>query len=55
MSQFKVRWEIDIEADDPHQAATIALDIQRSDSSATVFEVIADNGDTTVIDLEPWE
>ena len=34
-----VTWEINIYADSPKEAAAIALDIQRSDSTATVFTV----------------
>ena len=37
---YRVRWEIDIEADSPRQAAVKALEIQRDrNSMATVFEV----------------
>lgn len=45
MTTFKVRWEIDIEADTPREAAYIALQIQRNpDSIATVFECYATSG-----------
>ena len=37
---YRVKWEIDIEADSPRQAAIEALKIQRDPNSlATVFEV----------------
>ena len=37
---YRVKWEIDIEADSPRQAAVKALEIQRDrNSMATVFEV----------------
>ena len=37
--QYQVRWEIDIEADTPQEAAEEALHIQRdADSIATVFD-----------------
>lgn len=40
MTTFKVRWEIDIDADTPREAAYQALQIQRDPQSiATVFEV----------------
>lgn len=38
--QYRVRWEIDLEAPTPVEAARMALEIQRDpDSIATVFEV----------------
>lgn len=41
MPQFRVRWEIDIEADTPRDAAKEALDLQRDkDSICTHFTVI---------------
>jgi len=37
---YRVKWEIDIDADSPRQAALEALKIQRDrNSMATVFEV----------------
>ena len=40
MTNYLVRWEIEIDADSPAKAAEAALHIQRdSDSIATVFEV----------------
>lgn len=40
MKNFRVMWEIDIEADSPEEAAVKALEIQRNpDSWATVFDV----------------
>jgi hypothetical protein len=37
---YRVSWEIDVEAEDPMEAAQQALDIQRDpDSTATVFRV----------------
>jgi len=37
---YLVKWEIDIDADSPHEAAEKALAIQRNpESIATVFEV----------------
>lgn len=46
--EYRVIWEIDIDANSPTEAATKALEIQRRNgSSATVFQV---NG--TMVDLE---
>lgn len=50
MTNYRVRWEIDIEADSPVEAAREALRIQREyGSEATVFEV------ASTINPEPWE
>lgn len=53
MKEFRVRWEIDIEAASPREAAQEVLDIQRDPQSiATVFEVTDRSTDqTTTIDL----
>lgn len=54
MANYRVKWEIDIEADSPEEAAKEALKIQRDpDSVATIFDVIDDNGVTIQIDLNP--
>lgn len=42
---FKVTWEINIEADSPREAAEEALNIQRSYSDAVVFRVELENSD----------
>lgn len=61
MTTFKVRWEIDIEAETPREAAHTALQIQRNpDSIATVFEVLEPlplyNEHGTMVDLsEPGD
>lgn len=40
MAQYRVTWEIDVEAGTPERAANLALQIQRdSESTATVFDV----------------
>lgn len=40
MSDYRVRWEIDIDADSPQKAALKALEIQQDPRSrATIFEV----------------
>jgi hypothetical protein len=50
MRDFLVRWEINIEADSPREAAENALEIQRDPSSiATVFSVWGLPKDST-----PW-
>ena len=49
MSDFLVRWEINIEADSPREAAENALEIQRDSSSiATVFNVCGLPSDSTL-------
>ncbi len=59
MTEFRVVWEIDIEAATPKQAAERAFAIQRDpESMATVFAMTDPSGVTTEIDLldEPdWE
>lgn len=52
MPTYHVTWEIDIEADSPEEAATVARYIQLDpENIATVFAV--DHGDTrTVVDVE---
>lgn len=50
---YRVRWEIDLAADDPGEAAARALAIQRNpDSTATVFDVTDAQGNTVRVDLE---
>ena len=51
---YRVTWEIDIEADSAHEAAETALEIQRQpDSTATVFTIVRDGTDDyLVIDLD---
>lgn len=45
MSGMRVRWEIDVDADTPLQAAQEAQAAQRRpDTTATVFEVVGDDG-----------
>jgi len=43
--EFRVRWEIELDADSPRDAARKALEIQRDPSStATVFHVFGPGG-----------
>lgn len=52
MSEFKVTWTIQIEAENSEQAAQEALKIQRDPKSlATCFEVTDDSGRETSLDL----
>lgn len=49
---YCVRWEIDVQADSPREAAEQALEIQRRrDSTATVFEVVGPDGTSETVDL----
>lgn len=52
MAEYRVKWEIDIEATSPEAAAEQALDIQRDGfSMATCFAVIDEVGKSTPVDL----
>ncbi len=49
---YRVRWEIDLPADTPQEAAVKArASMLRPDTTATVFDVTAPDGATTRIDL----
>lgn len=51
MNLYRLAWYIDIEADDPHDAARQALDIHRDpESIATIFTVIKPDGTAVCID-----
>lgn len=53
MKSFLVKWEIDIEADNPIEAAKEARKIHLDGgSTATVFHVKDNTGKLTVVDLE---
>jgi hypothetical protein len=66
MAEYHVKWEIDVEAGSPKQAAKKALKIQRDpESIATVFEVykrpkkltkaqMRHGLKTTTVDLQGW-
>ena len=52
--QYLVSWSIDIDADNPEEAATQALLVQRDndpDNTATVFSVTDPEGNETSVDL----
>lgn len=52
MPNFKVTWEIDIDADTATEAAEEALSIQRRESTATVFVCKnMETGEESTIDL----
>jgi len=52
MANYKVTWEIDIDADSPEEAAQIAREIQLDDcSTATVFKMYAVGEVPTVHDV----
>lgn len=56
MTQYRVRWEIDVDADSPKAAALRALTIQRDPTShATLFTVWANDyqcpDDAVLVDL----
>ena len=50
--EYHVMWEIDIEGDDPVDAALQALAcVQRRGTTAVVFDVTAEDGETIRVDL----
>lgn len=52
MKEYKVVWEIDIEAESAEEAARIARNIQLNDASiATVFNVYDNSGCCKDVDL----
>ena len=51
-----VTWEIDVDADTPREAVEEAFRImQRPDTTATVFDVTDETGDTHRVDLMEGE
>lgn len=56
MTTYLVRWEIDIEASSPTDAAFRALAIQRNpESIATVFSVSWDRTETRTVEIDLQE
>lgn len=52
MPMYKLVWEIEINAETPLEAARKALEYQRDpDGKATVFDIIAEDGEVTQVDL----
>ena len=53
MTEYRVRWEIDIDAENPREAAIRALKVQRDASSgATYFEVTDQEGTVKAVDID---
>jgi hypothetical protein len=53
MTDYRVSWDIDIDADSPREAAERALEIQRRpDSIATAFTVRDEAGESIEVDLD---
>ena len=53
---MRVRWEVDVDADGPREAAEKALRMQRNpQSTATVFDVMDERGRKTRVDLQETE
>ncbi|MDD4987000.1 MAG: hypothetical protein PHQ43_14745 [Dehalococcoidales bacterium] len=49
--EYSIKWEIDLSAESPQEAAAEALGIQRDkNSTATIFSVTDSNGKETYID-----
>lgn len=56
MKTYRVEWAIDIDADDPVDAAKRAREIQMDPaSSATVFDVIEHDGDGEAVQVDLME
>lgn len=53
MTTYSIKWEIEIDAKTPEEAARKALEIQRDPQSiyAMVFDVSDQRGNTTRVDL----
>lgn len=48
---YIVKWEIDIEADSPEEAAKLAREYQSDDTIAQAFDVTDESGQTVLVDL----
>ncbi len=54
--KYRVKWELDVEADSPEQAAHKALEVQRDpESMAAVFEVFNGTKSLGMFDLDHLE
>ena len=49
---YRVVWEIDVDADDPVEAAKQARKLQEPGTSALVFDVVGKKGKKTRVDLD---
>lgn len=45
MTTYRIVWEIDVEAEDPREAAGIALEIQRDPTSTALYFIVVDSDD----------
>ncbi len=52
MTEFSVKWEIDVEADDVEAAAKAARDIARGGTWSSVYDVCGPAGAVTRVDLD---
>lgn len=52
MADYQVVWRIDLDANSARDAAAAALDIQRTVSTAMVFEICDEKGNFEVVDLD---
>lgn len=52
LTQYRVKWEIDLDAANPVDAAKKAMHYQRPESDAHVFNVHAANGESFEVDLD---
>lgn len=48
---YIVKWEIDIEADSPEEAAKLAREYQSDDTIAQAFDVTDESDQTVLVDL----
>lgn len=57
MAEYRVKWEIDVEADSHEEAARIALEIQRDPESTATFFMVRreEDGDVNIVDGKDWE
>lgn len=56
MNEYRVEWCIEVDAENPREAAQRALEIQRDpDSMAVVFDVLDEEGDLHHVDLQEDE
>lgn len=55
MNTYNVMWEIEVDAENPAEAARAALRHQQPGTSAVVFDVTDEAGETYRIDLDADE
>ena len=55
MQEYRVTWKIEVDANNPEDAAKQALAIQRDpESTAVVFEVVDEKGNESIVDIMGW-